>query len=388
MHTAILAAAFVATALAVPYHNHHQRDVVYDYNTITVTDVVYVTASGSAPSSSATSDAADSSAATSSSTAAYRGFHQSRYSRSRAGVTTTTSTSSVQATTSSSTIDVPTSTLVAETTSSAQAPTTSSTQAPTTSSTPAPTTSSTPAPTTSSTQAPSSTQTPSSTQAPTTTASPSTTQQPSSTSTSTTSQAPTTSIAASSSTQAAASSVPSLASDSYQDVAVYHHNIHRVNHSAPNIVWDTGLANTAAIIASSCNYSHNTDVNGGGYGQNIAAGVNAENISLIITELFYNGEVNWFDGLYNVAQPNMTNFEHWGHFSQIVWKSTTSIGCATQMCSNLINFGTDSSFTVCNYGPPGNFANEYGDNIGTPLNNPTASWNTGGLPASGATGSN
>ncbi len=89
--------------------------------------------------------------------------------------------------------------------------------------------------------------------------------------------------------------------------------------------------------------------------------------------MFYDNEVTWYDGLYGEAQPSMTNFEHWGHFSQIVWKGTTHVGCATQQCSTLQNVGSDVPpvFTVCNYSPPGNYANEYGDNIGAPLGDPS-----------------
>lgn len=100
-----------------------------------------------------------------------------------------------------------------------------------------------------------------------------------------------------------------------------------------------------------------SDAMGGGYGQNIAAGVEADNITAIITNLFYNGEVNWYDGLYGQASPSMANFEHWGHFSQIVWKGTTQVGCYTQDCSSkgLANTGGNVSpyFTVCNYKSPG-----------------------------------
>lgn len=148
----------------------------------------------------------------------------------------------------------------------------------------------------------------------------------------------------------------SAAPTDYSGIAIYHHNIHRTNHSAPAVIWDDALASTAATIASSCVYAHNVDQDGGGYGQNIAAGVEANNISAIITDLFYNGEVGWFDNLYGEAQPDMTNFENWGHFSQIVWKSTEKVGCATQYCPDgLANVGSDVSpyFTVCNYGPPG-----------------------------------
>lgn len=100
-----------------------------------------------------------------------------------------------------------------------------------------------------------------------------------------------------------------------------------------------------------------SEMDGGGYGQNIAAGVPPDNISAIITNLFYNGEVNYYQGLYGEANPSMSNFEEWGHFTQIVWKATTHFGCATHDCTGqgLANVGSDVSpyFTVCNYKKPG-----------------------------------
>lgn len=101
-----------------------------------------------------------------------------------------------------------------------------------------------------------------------------------------------------------------------------------------------------------------SDANGGGYGQNIAAGVKADNISAIITDLFYNGEVGWYpESNYESATADMSNFEKWGHFSQIVWKGTTKFACATQDCTSqgLANVGSDVApfFTVCNYQDPG-----------------------------------
>ena len=145
----------------------------------------------------------------------------------------------------------------------------------------------------------------------------------------------------------------------YQQVVLDHHNVHRANHSASAVTWDTNLASIALSIAQTCVYEHNTTAGGGGYGQNIAAGVPSYNISAVITELFYNGEVNWFNGLYGEANPDMTNFEHWGHFSQIVWKGTTTVGCATYDCSNApsglqkVSSDVEPYFTVCNYGAPG-----------------------------------
>ena len=92
-----------------------------------------------------------------------------------------------------------------------------------------------------------------------------------------------------------------------------------------------------------------------------------------------------YKDLYNQNAPDMSNFENWGHFSQIVWKSTKSVGCYTQSCPQGVAPYDIKYFTVCNYSPPGklgplcpaartiltcirpgNFGGQY-DNVGTPL---------------------
>jgi hypothetical protein len=100
----------------------------------------------------------------------------------------------------------------------------------------------------------------------------------------------------------------------------------------------------------------NSQAGGGGYGQNIGAGAPPDGVPALITNEMYNDEIGFFPLPYGQAQPDMSNFESWGHFSQIVWQSTTSVGCATVNCPNgLANTGAGVSpwFTVCNYSPPG-----------------------------------
>jgi Cysteine-rich secretory protein family len=54
----------------------------------------------------------------------------------------------------------------------------------------------------------------------------------------------------------------------------------------------------------------------------------------------------------------MSNFENWGHFTQLVWQATTSVGCASHPCSSVVVDGqtyTNTQFTVCNYSPAGTY---------------------------------
>lgn len=197
----------------------------------------------------------------------------------------------------------------------------------------------------------------------------------------TSSQAPPPPVETSSAPAASQPTSSGGTASTYQQAVVDHHNYHRANHSSPAIAWDQGLADTAMSIAKTCVYAHKMDASSTPYGQNIAAGVGASDIGRTISDLFYNGEVSKFTG-YGQAQPDMSGFEGWGHFSQIVWAASTKVGCATWDCNTqgLANFQgpcTDGSaacnnfFTVCNFSPPGNVEGEYGSNIGNSLNDPT-----------------
>lgn len=117
--------------------------------------------------------------------------------------------------------------------------------------------------------------------------------------------------------------------------------------------------------------------------------------------MFYNGEEPLYASFYG-QEPDMSNFEAWGHFTQIVWKDTTEVACVTYDCTDandglgLLNTGDGVSpyFTVCNYkGPgkaqliliqaipansaPGNYAGEYAANVLAPKGEATVTWSDG-----------
>ncbi|KAJ6091657.1 hypothetical protein N7467_003626 [Penicillium canescens] len=165
-------------------------------------------------------------------------------------------------------------------------------------------------------------------------------------------------------TSAASTATPTNA---YQQAILYNHNVHRSNHSANSVTWSGSLESSARTLAAKCVYQHDTSIDGGGYGQNIGYGVEEASIGEMITNLMYNDEMMYFAELYGTASPDMTNFDAWGHFSQIVWKGTKEVGCATVVCNSLGNAGgSNVPFTVCNYSPPGNYDGEYATNVLAP----------------------
>ncbi|KAH7316655.1 CAP domain-containing protein [Stachybotrys elegans] len=158
---------------------------------------------------------------------------------------------------------------------------------------------------------------------------------------------------------------------SYEGMMVEQHNIHRRNHSAPDLVWDSTLAQYAANTANGCVFAHDMNQGGGGYGQNLASWGSSGDIGSLkdktaaggVTNQWYNSEVeNW--QFYGAANPPASSDLHlWGHFTQVVWKGSQKVGCATVQCPAGTVLGLNSWYTVCNYEPAGNFGGQYGDNV-------------------------
>lgn len=92
-----------------------------------------------------------------------------------------------------------------------------------------------------------------------------------------------------------------------------------------------------------------------------------------ISDMWYNAEIDLYPNSYG-SEPDMANFEAWGHYSQVVWKGTQTTGCAVQKCAaGTMETSMDAYFCVCNYSPAGNVATEYAANVGKPLGDATVS---------------
>lgn len=159
-----------------------------------------------------------------------------------------------------------------------------------------------------------------------------------------------------------------------QGNAIYWHNAHRANNSAPAVSWDSEIADAAQMLAATCEFTHNTDLGVGGYGQNLAMWGGSGSFDPVgtamgdaVSNYWYNGERALYDGLYGQATPDMSNFEAWGHYSQMVWADSTSVGCAVQKCAAGTISSMPTYLMVCNYKPAGNVAGAYAKNVLPPV---------------------
>jgi uncharacterized protein YkwD len=119
------------------------------------------------------------------------------------------------------------------------------------------------------------------------------------------------------------------------------HNAYRAKHCVGQLSWSATLAAQAQAWASKCTRNGNVFAHSGfnGYGENLAwgGGLGAK----AAVDLWY-AEVS----KYNFGSPAWSNAV--GHFTQVVWRATTQVGCGVATCNG-------QQLWVCQYTPPGNW---------------------------------
>ena len=128
------------------------------------------------------------------------------------------------------------------------------------------------------------------------------------------------------------------------------HNRYRASHCAPPLAWSVALARTAQVWADGlrergCALEHSQ----AGLGENLAGGTAGTLPADVVVALWYRESAE-----YSFRRPGFSM--QTGHFTQLVWRSTTELGCGRATCSGL-------DLWVCNYDPPGNVEDAYERNV-------------------------
>lgn len=127
------------------------------------------------------------------------------------------------------------------------------------------------------------------------------------------------------------------------------HSAHTSNNAislactAAPLLWSRTLANYAQTVSDTCVFAHSH----GPYGENLAIGPGLSCTGAV--QLWVNEEQQW--------SPGDGFSEATGHFTQVVWKGSTQVGCATTSCSN-------GDFITCSYNPPGNVIGSFDTQVG------------------------
>ena len=164
---------------------------------------------------------------------------------------------------------------------------------------------------------------------------------PTTTNTPTETYSPTTSTSSTSTSTSTSTSSPtsdSVTGDKeFADNILKAHNKYRSDHDAKALVWDNDAYEYAQNNADNYDCSGVLTHTHGQFGENLAAGFSDGPAA--VKAWYVEGD------LYNYQSANTYN-----HFTQVVWKSTSKVGCAYKDCSSQ-GWGL---YVVCEYDPPGN----------------------------------
>jgi pathogenesis-related protein 1 len=157
------------------------------------------------------------------------------------------------------------------------------------------------------------------------------------------------------------------------------HNTFRRKHCVAGFQWSAELATNAQTWANGChkdthgNFCHqNACGTPTPFGENLGFGFRLSNGQPILPGLTPEEAVsNWYCEIqnYNFDQPALKSGSVSkacmppvnGHFTQVVWKETTLIGCASSTCPDAT--GKLGTLWVCEYSPPGNNSQTLNQNV-------------------------
>lgn len=128
------------------------------------------------------------------------------------------------------------------------------------------------------------------------------------------------------------------------------HDRARAEHCAPPLAWSDELAATADAWAAElqsrgCPLEHSTN----GLGENLFMATAGSRTPTEAVQVWVD-ERDLYD--FDAGGFDMRT----GHFTQVVWRETQRVGCATWVCNGM-------DLWVCNYDPPGNVRGGYTANV-------------------------
>ncbi|KAI1347510.1 PR-1-like protein [Xylaria sp. FL0043] len=151
---------------------------------------------------------------------------------------------------------------------------------------------------------------------------------------------------------------PDFADDkSFTSAILNSTNVYRANYNASAVTWNDTLASFAGAylfsdaVGADCKFAHS----GGPYGENLALGF--ANATAAVEA--------WGDEGRKYHYGKQAGFsEATGHFTQLVWKNTSDVGCGRRLCDG----EGKGWYLICEYWPRGNVIGAFQDQVDKPVN--------------------
>ncbi|HYE45292.1 MAG TPA: CAP domain-containing protein, partial [Caulobacter sp.] len=149
-----------------------------------------------------------------------------------------------------------------------------------------------------------------------------------------------------------AAAAPALAAPPPRDMSRFPermlegHNLSRAQLGLPPLAWDEALARDAEryarVLADQERFEHS---NAKGFGENLWMGTKGWFSYERMLESWTNEKFDYRHGVFPDVSPSGRAV---GHYTQVVWRTTTHVGCGLAASAR-------NEYLVCRYSPPGNW---------------------------------
>lgn len=138
-----------------------------------------------------------------------------------------------------------------------------------------------------------------------------------------------------------------------------HNDVRSLHEDTPDLVWNNTLVaqsyeymqylinEDSAYSPCSGNLLHSGDKFGSNIGENLAAASGIDDLTTLFD--LWSSEGQYYDYDNPSLYGGTDDTTELGHFTQLVWKSTTAVGCGVQVCTD-----SDWTYLICRYYTEGN----------------------------------